>query len=211
MPNTTVFTNNQYYQDIAAAIRSKNGQTTSYKPSEMASAINLLPVSGSTVSLQDRTVTPTAATQTITPSSGYGALRSVTVNAVPATTSTFTTNGVKTPPSGQWFSVVTISVPTDASNNQDKVVTSSTVTQTISADAGYTGLGTVTINAIAVATQATPVATIVNSTGIISATATQAAGYVVAGTKTGTAQLPVQTGTTITPTESAQTAVASYK
>jgi hypothetical protein len=211
MPNTTVYTNNQYYQDIAAAIRAKNGQTTSYKPSEMASAINLLPVSGSTVSLQDKTVTPTATTQTVTPSTGYGALRSVTVNAVPATTSTFTTNGVKTPPSGQWFSVVTISVPTDASNNQDKVVTSSTVTQTISADTGYTGLGTVTINAIATATQATPTATITNSSGIISATATQSAGYVVAGTKTGTVQLPVQTGTTITPTESAQTAVASYK
>lgn len=83
--------------------------------------------------------------------------------------------------------------------------------QTISADSGYTGLGTVTINAIATATRATPVATIANATGIVSATATQATGYVTAGTSTSTIQLTTQAGKTVTPTESTQTAVASYR
>lgn len=42
-----VTTDNQYYSAIADAIRGKNGETTLYKPSEMAAAINkLLPTGG---------------------------------------------------------------------------------------------------------------------------------------------------------------------
>lgn len=101
MPNTTVYTNNQYYQDIAAAIRSKNGQTTSYKPSEMAGAIQRL-AGGGTISLQDRTVNPSASAQVITASSGFAGLGTVTINAVPTdTNNSFTTNGTKTPASGK--------------------------------------------------------------------------------------------------------------
>lgn len=58
------------------------------------------------------------------------------------------------------------------------------------------------------ATQATPSIT-VNSSGLITATATQTAGYVAAGTKSGTEQLTTQAAKTITPTKSSQTAVAS--
>ena len=387
MPNTTVFTNNQYYQDIAAAIRAKNGLTTSYKPSEMATAI--MQLAGGTISLQNRTVNPSTSVQTLTASSGYAGLGTVTINAIQTETKTVTQNGDVTPTSGKYLTKVTVNVPIGATinnqnvtiipteseqtitassgytglgtvtieaidntyigsaittrssadlsasgatvnvpagyygsaaskavttttqatpvisidangkivatvtqgtgyvtggtksanqqmttksattitptnaiqtavakdvyttgvisiaavptetvtltsngthnatsgkfwssvtvsvpsgiNNQNKTVTSSTATQTVSADSGYSGLGVVTINAIATAAQATPVATIANATGIISATATQAAGYVSAGTKTGTAQLTTQAGKTVTPTATTQTAVASYR
>lgn len=82
MPNTTVYTNNQHYQDIAAAIRAKNGSTTSYKPSEMAPAIRALVVG--TVSLQAKSATPTTATQTIVADTGYDALSAVTIAPIPS-------------------------------------------------------------------------------------------------------------------------------
>jgi len=100
MPRTTVYTDNQHYQDIATAIRNKNGQTTSYKPGEMADAINALVVTGESVTLQDKTVTPTGSTQTVRASTGYTGLGTVTVYPVPATTSILTTNGTHNAPTG---------------------------------------------------------------------------------------------------------------
>lgn len=61
---------------------------------------------------------------------------------------------------------------------------------------------------VATATQATPSVS-VNSAGLITASATQTAGYVTAGTKSGTKQLTTQAAKTVTPTKSAQTAVSS--
>lgn len=55
-------------------------------------------------------------------------------------------------------------------------------------------------------TQATPSIS-VNADGLITASATQSAGYVSAGTKSATKQLPTQAAKTITPSSSAQTAV----
>ena len=55
-------------------------------------------------------------------------------------------------------------------------------------------------------TQATPSIS-VNAAGLITASATQSAGYVSAGTKSATQQLPIQPPTTITPSSLAQTAV----
>lgn len=60
---------------------------------------------------------------------------------------------------------------------------------------------------VATATQATPSVSI-NANGLITASATQTAGYVSAGTKSGTKQLTTQAAKTITPTKSSQTAVA---
>lgn len=63
--------------------------------------------------------------------------------------------------------------------------------------------------AIPNATQATPAITINQSTGLITATATQTAGYVLAGTKSATSQMAFKAATTITPGTANQTAVAA--
>lgn len=62
---------------------------------------------------------------------------------------------------------------------------------------------------VASATQATPSVSIDKTTGKVTATATQTAGYVVAGTKSGTLQLAFQPATTITPGTTNKTAVSS--
>lgn len=46
-----VKTNDQYYNDIAAAIRSKNGESALYYPSEMAQKIRNIPSGGGTIDL----------------------------------------------------------------------------------------------------------------------------------------------------------------
>ena len=62
--------------------------------------------------------------------------------------------------------------------------------------------------AVPTATQATP-SIEVNSSGLITAKTTQSAGYVAAGTKSGTKQLTTQAAKTVTPTTSEQTVVAA--
>ena len=86
-----VFTDSQNYTDIADAIRSKNGTSNTYSPSEMASAILAIP--GGSVNNQDKAVTPTTSTQSVTYDTGYTGLGTVTVNAIPTGTSTIDSNG----------------------------------------------------------------------------------------------------------------------
>ena len=90
---------------------------------------------------------------------------------------------------------------------ETKTATPSTSEQTITPSSGKV-LSSVTVNAMPTATQATPSIT-VSSEGFITASATQTAGYVAAGTKSATKQLTVQAAKTVTPTTSNQTAVAS--
>ena len=91
-------------------------------------------------------------------------------------------------------------------STETKTVSPTTSQQTVTPTSGKV-LSGVTINAMPTATQATPSIS-VSSSGLITASATQSAGYVSAGTKSATKQLTTQAAKTITPTKSSQTAVA---
>ena len=108
---------------------------------------------GATVNNQNKTVTPTTSQQSISADSGYTGLGIVTVNAIPSQyivpsgNLAITANG--TGIDVTQYASVSVDVPTGSTiNNQDKTVTPTESQQTITADSGYTGLGTITVNAI---------------------------------------------------------------
>ena len=81
--------------------------------------------------------------------SQYDGLSQVVVNSVPTENRTFTSNGTYTPTSGKWIDSVTVNVPTGSTiNNQNKTVTPTESQQSVTYDSGYTGLETVTVDAI---------------------------------------------------------------
>lgn len=144
-------------------------------------AVNVAVDGSSPISLQAKTATPTESQQTVTPDTGYGGLSSVTVEAIDSEY-----------------------VGSDVARRTSSNLTVSGAT--VTAPAGY--YASSASKSVATATQATP-GIEVSSAGLITASATQTAGYVSAGTKSATHQLTTQAAKTITPTKSSQTAVSS--
>jgi len=107
----------------------------------------------------------------------------------PQGTKSITANGTGIDVAG--YASVDVNVPTGSTiNNQDKTVDPSTSKQTISADSGYTGLGTVTVNAMPSGTAGTPSAakgTVSNHSITVTPSVTNTTGYITGGTKNGTA------------------------
>lgn len=73
---TKVLVTSSVFTNIANAIRGRLGVQTTYKPSQMAAAIDSIVLAV----LQSKTVTPSASEQTIQPDSGYNGLSTVVVS-----------------------------------------------------------------------------------------------------------------------------------
>lgn len=93
------------------------------------------------------TITPSSANQTAV-NSGVYTTGKITVSAVPTETKTITANGTYNPTSGKYFSSVTVNVAGESFNTQTKSVSPTESEQTITPDAGYDGLSSVTVGAI---------------------------------------------------------------
>lgn len=92
------------------------------------------------------TITPTTSAQTAVAANVYTTGK-ISVAAIQTEEKTAVSNGTVTPSSGKYLTKVTVNVPSSI-NNQNKTVTPSESQQSITADSGYSGLGTVTVNAI---------------------------------------------------------------
>ena len=174
-------------------------------------AVNVnVPSSAPTLQTKTKSYTPseTAQTETVTADSGYGGLSSVEVS-VGAISSTYVGTGIT------------------RRSSTDLTTSGATVT----APAGYYAAAATT--SVASGSASTPASTItvtpsisVNSSGLITATAsgsknitpTVSAGYITSGTAgkvavngSNTSQLSTQAGTTITPSQTLQTAVTAGK
>lgn len=168
----------------------------------------------------NKTVSPTEQTQTVTPSPQFNGMRQVIVNAIPSDyvgsaivhDPAITINGpTVNVPEGYYTNDNAVSVQTAEQAVPTITINGADITASATQTEGYVASGTKQTTAtIPAVEQAEPVLSVSN-TGLITATAVQNSGFVTDGTKTVTEQLLTQAGTTITPTESQQTAVDSGK
>ena len=203
-----VLVSDQYLTNIAAAIRSLKGVSTTFTPAEMATAISGIAKKSST----DLTVSGA----TVTAPAGYyasAASKAVASMTLPTAAATSATSGFTSKATiGRSTSAQYINIPTGYN----------------AAGAYYTISATPNGSATTPATSITANPTIsVNTTngkitasvsGSKSVTPTVSAGYVSAGTAgtisvsgSATSDLSTQAAATITPTETEQTAVAANK
>ena len=163
-------------------------------------------IEGGVASLQSKSVDPSESEIVVEPDSGYDGLSDVTVGAI---SSSYVGSGITRRGSGDLSaSGATVSVPSGYyESSASKAVASGSAT---------TPATTITANpSISVGSDGKITATVSKSQNV---TPTVSAGYVSSGTAgaigvtgSATSQLSTQAGTTISPTESEQTAVASGK
>ena len=186
--NTIVYTNSKYYQDIADAIRTKNGTENTYTPGQMARAILALEAGeGLAINNQNKTVIPTEERQYITADSGYTGLDQVTVEPID---SNFVGSGI----TRKYSSDLVVTVGSNL---------------VVSAPTGYYPNGA--SYKIKQVNHPDPTISIDTDSGLITASHTQNTGYVNDDTTTATSQLTTQNATTITPSTSTQIAVEAGK
>ena len=147
-------TNNlsNFLTDVAGAIKEKKGSEVAIPAANFDTEIRNLPSQGT---YQHKTVPVTQnGTQTVIPDAGYDAIDELTINTtVPekqlqTKTYNFTQNATLelTPDSGyDGFNQVNLNINVAGGevNNQDKTITENGV---YTADQGYTGIGTATVN-----------------------------------------------------------------
>lgn len=174
----TYNTPKELFTGICDAIRKKDGTTASINHQDIPTRIEAIETD---VLLEEKIVSPSESSTTVTASEGYDGLSQVTVNAID---SNYIGSGIaRRTSSNLSVSGATVSVPS-----------------------GY--YASTASKSVSTATQATPSIT-VGSNGLITASATQSSGYVSSGTKSSTKQLTTQGATTITPGTSSKTAVNS--
>ena len=163
------------------------------------------------------TIIPSASQQTAVSANTY-VTGAITVAAVPSETKNITSNGTYAPSTGKWFSSVSVNIPDTVFNTQTKSVTPTESKQTVTPDAGYDGLSSVTVGAIS----STYIGSGITRKSAATYTPTEseqtiAAGQYLDGAQTISAipstyvgsNVPTQGAKTVTPSTSVQTAVSS--
>lgn len=142
-------------------------------------------ITDSEIYLQDeKVVNPSETKTTVTPDSGYTALQAVTVNAI---SSTYIGSAI-------------------ATRSSDDLSASGAV---VTVPSGY--YGAQATKSVSTTTHPSPSISLNSTTGVVSASHTQSAGYVTAGTTSSTLSLSTEAAKTITPSTSTQTAVEAGK
>ena len=210
--NTIVYTNNKHYQDIADAIREKNGTENTYTPAEMAEAILALEAGeGPAINNQNKTITPTETRQYITADTGYTGLSQVVVEPIDSnfvgsgvarkTSSDLSAAGATiTAPAGYYEAAASASVAAGSATTPDTTITlPGRISVNIDSDSGN-----ITVTSPTATAEVIP--TIVE--GYV---ATGTSGIITVASKTNTVGQPAQSAATIIPSNATQIAVSKGK